>query len=70
MSKDKNLPITVGNYEYIAPCDMFNGKVKKGTIYVALDSAGSEFEPKGKENSSIAICRVSGEIVKKWEKSK
>jgi hypothetical protein len=53
------------NIGYVAPKDLFNGRVKAGTIYVPLDSSANEFEPQ--QDIHIALCRLSYDDVKEWE---
>ena len=56
---------------YLAPYDLFDGKVKKGTIYefdLAIKGSNNPYAPKEKDNSiHWSATRLPKEIVETWE---
>lgn len=63
-------PESLNTEEYITPCDLFNGNIKKGTIYKLTDAFDNNtmYYPEG--HSQLTMYCLPPEIVTTWEKHK
>lgn len=61
-------PQNLNTEEYITPYDLFNGNIKKGTIYKLTDAFDNNtlYYPEG--HSQLSIYCLPSEIVTTWEK--